>query len=114
MYGGAYYLCGYVVECALKACICKKTREFDFVHSPKIAQLAWTHDFQKLTSVSGLKTSLDDERRIDRDLDENFAIVAGWSEESRYEMREQKEAADLYSAIADQAHGVLRCLEHYW
>jgi HEPN domain-containing protein len=29
-YDGAYYLSGYVVECALKACIAKKTREHDF------------------------------------------------------------------------------------
>jgi hypothetical protein len=29
-YDGAYYLTGYVIECALKACIAKKTKEFDF------------------------------------------------------------------------------------
>ena len=27
---GAYYLAGYTVECALKACIAKRTREHDF------------------------------------------------------------------------------------
>ncbi|MBI0577948.1 HEPN domain-containing protein [Neobacillus cucumis] len=29
-YDGAYYLSGYVIECALKACIAKYTKEFDF------------------------------------------------------------------------------------
>lgn len=29
-YSGAYYLSGYVVECALKACIAKQTKRFDF------------------------------------------------------------------------------------
>jgi hypothetical protein len=29
-FDAAYYLAGYVVECALKACIAKKTREHDF------------------------------------------------------------------------------------
>ncbi|HYP39716.1 MAG TPA: HEPN domain-containing protein [Chloroflexia bacterium] len=29
-YEAAYYLSGYAVECALKACIAKKTRRFDF------------------------------------------------------------------------------------
>ncbi|WP_367997183.1 HEPN domain-containing protein [Planktothrix pseudagardhii] len=29
-YSGAYYLSGYVIECALKACIAKKTRKYDF------------------------------------------------------------------------------------
>jgi len=35
LYSGAYYMCGYVVECALKACICKRTKEFDFYRSPE-------------------------------------------------------------------------------
>jgi HEPN domain-containing protein len=30
LYSGAYYMCGYVVECALKACICKRTKQDDF------------------------------------------------------------------------------------
>jgi len=30
MYPGAYYMAGYVVECALKACIAKQTSRHDF------------------------------------------------------------------------------------
>jgi HEPN domain-containing protein len=29
-YEGAYYLMGYAVECALKSCIAKQTKEYDF------------------------------------------------------------------------------------
>ena len=29
-YDGAYYLAGYAVECALKACIAKQIKRFDF------------------------------------------------------------------------------------
>ena len=29
-WSGAYYLAGYAVECALKACFAKQTREYDF------------------------------------------------------------------------------------
>ena len=29
-YDGAYYLCGYGVECALKACIAKNTKRYEF------------------------------------------------------------------------------------
>ena len=29
-YEGAYYLLGYAVECALKACIARQTKAFDF------------------------------------------------------------------------------------
>lgn len=34
-YSAAYYTAGYVVECALKACIAKQTREHDFRESRK-------------------------------------------------------------------------------
>jgi HEPN domain-containing protein len=29
-YEGAYYLAGYAIECAFKACIAKQIREYDF------------------------------------------------------------------------------------
>jgi hypothetical protein len=29
-YQGAYYLAGYALECALKACIAKQVKEFDY------------------------------------------------------------------------------------
>ena len=31
---GAYYLMGYAVECALKACIAKQTKRYDFPPKP--------------------------------------------------------------------------------
>lgn len=31
---GAYYLAGYAVECALKACISRQTRQHDFPPAP--------------------------------------------------------------------------------
>jgi hypothetical protein len=50
LYSGAYYMCGYVVECALKACICKQTKQYDFY--PREAQKAWTHKFKDLIGLS--------------------------------------------------------------
>jgi HEPN domain-containing protein len=40
LYAGAYYMCGYVVECALKACICKGTGPYDFYPHPTDAKKA--------------------------------------------------------------------------
>lgn len=37
LYPGAYYLSGYVVECALKACIAKSTKKFDFPDKGRVA-----------------------------------------------------------------------------
>ena len=42
-FDGAYYVAGYVVECALKACIANKTKEDDF--PPRETRKIWTHDF---------------------------------------------------------------------
>ncbi len=55
LYSGAYYMCGYVVECALKACICAQTNQFDFYPHPQQARDAWSHEFDKLVGLSGLK-----------------------------------------------------------
>ena len=40
---GAYYLAGYSVECALKACIAKQTQEHDFPDK-KLVNESHTHN----------------------------------------------------------------------
>jgi HEPN domain len=36
LYDGAYYLAGYAVECALKACIAKGTRRYEFPDKKRV------------------------------------------------------------------------------
>ena len=55
-YDGAYYLCGYSVECALKACIAKNTKKFDFPDKKSIEQ-SFTHELTKLVN-SRFRTSV--------------------------------------------------------
>jgi HEPN domain-containing protein len=50
---GAYYLMGYAVECALKACVAKQTRRYDFPDK-KLANDVYTHDLEKLLHVAEL------------------------------------------------------------
>jgi len=45
-FGAAYYFAGYAVECALKACVCKNTHEFDF--PPKDTSKYYQHNLKKL------------------------------------------------------------------
>ena len=54
--GGAYYLAGYSVECALKACIAKQTRRYDFPEK-RWAEKAYTHDLAKLVTHANLESS---------------------------------------------------------
>jgi len=44
---GAYYLSGYIIECALKACIAKQTRRYDFPNR-KLINMVHTHDLEQL------------------------------------------------------------------
>ena len=46
-YDGAYYLAGYVIECALQACIAKKIKRND-LPDKDLAQGVYTHDLTQL------------------------------------------------------------------
>lgn len=52
---GAYYFTGLAIECAVKACISKKTKRHDFPPNPKNARDIYTHDLGTLISVAGLQ-----------------------------------------------------------
>src|SRR5260370_4028034 len=56
---GAYYLGGFAVECAIKACIAKKTRRHEFPADAKYANKVYTHDLVELLKLAQLKTQLD-------------------------------------------------------
>ena len=114
LYSGAYYICGYAVECSLKACICSGTSQFDFYAHPDIARRAWSHKFANLIDVSGLEEEFKAARLNGSILDVDWKNVEAWSEESRYDKRLQKDVEDLYSAISDPIHGVLACIKRYW
>jgi HEPN domain-containing protein len=55
---GAYYLAGYAVECALKACIAKSTQRHDFPDKVR-ANRSHTHNVRELINVAGLKDDLE-------------------------------------------------------
>jgi len=59
---GAYYLIGYSVECALKACVSKQVKRYDFPDK-KLANEAFTHDLEKLVRVAGLAPTFDKDRK---------------------------------------------------
>jgi HEPN domain-containing protein len=112
-YDAAYYLAGYAVECALKACIAKQTAEHDF--PPRNAAEFYQHDLGKLMQRAVLGRQWLDEVEADEELGFNWDVVKAWSEQSRYERtRTEKEAKDIYSAIQDPEHGVLACLRRLW
>lgn len=111
-YSGAYYLAGYAVECALKACIARKTRSEDF--PPRDASKLYTHDLARLLELSGLQAGFTQARKADPRLNEYWLVVKDWTEESRYGSYSKQQAESLITAIEDQQHGVLQCLRRDW
>jgi HEPN domain-containing protein len=115
LYSGAYYMCGYVVECALKACICKGTGSYDFYPHPTDAKKAWSHKFKDLIGLTEVSGKIKQERRGDNTLHVYWKVVEGWSAESRYDKRpRQREAEDLFTAVSDPVHGVPACIKRHW
>ncbi|HBH54530.1 MAG TPA: DNA-binding protein [Planctomycetaceae bacterium] len=110
---GAFYLAGYSVECALKACIAKKFGQGEWPRKDFVLK-CHTHDLNKLFECADLTSLRDAEFRHDVHFGQNWSIVKDWSESSRYETHHLREAQELVNAIQDIDHGVLRWIRQYW
>jgi HEPN domain-containing protein len=113
LYPGAYYLIGYAVECALKACFSKQIKRFDFPEK-NVIERAYTHELEKLIRSAGLETEFKRDRDNNRDLDLNWAVVKDWKETTRYDHNiTRQQAIDLYSACTGR-NGVLPWVRRRW
>jgi len=120
-YSGSYYLAGYAVECALKACMAGKTKRGDF--PPRDAREYYVHDITKLLDIADLKKqwgiqAKGDPKKSrstpDRAFEAHWTVVKDWTEESRYRSRTHEQAKALFMAVSDPKHGVLQWLRRYW
>ena len=111
-YACAYYIAGYSVECALKACIARKTNKDDF--PPRDANRYYVHDIKKLLEIAGLGFAFEQEAKNDAIFDKNWATVRDWTEDTRYESGGQLQAEGILAAINDPQHGVLQWLKRDW
>ena len=109
---GAYYLAGYAVECALKACIAKRTQEHDFPE--KESKDYYSHDLKKLLGFARFTEELDQTVRKNPAMKAHWIIVSDWSETSRYEKKTIEEATGLLKAIEDQSEGIFTWLQKRW
>lgn len=98
-YTGAYYMAGYSIECALKACIARRTRRGDF--PDRRSNNYYTHNLVKLVEHSGLQGSFTDARQADSKLNASWGVVKDWNEEARYQRKSKVEAQDLCAAVDD-------------
>jgi len=115
---GAYYLSGYSVECGLKSCVLAyiertgiifKNKEF-LQSLPK----CWTHKLEELVELAGLKAKRDADAKANPILSSNWGTVNNWNEASRYQLKNQKDAEDIYTAIIHPSDGVLQWIRQNW
>ena len=111
---GAYYLSGYAVECALKACIARQTKEHDFPDKRSVDK-SYTHNLEQLLEVAELTEGLRAEMKRNSDFERYWNSVKDWKESSRYDLSVSEVAArDLYTAIIHVSNGVMQWLKKSW
>ncbi len=110
---GAYYLTGLAVECALKACIAKNTKNNDFPPNQNAIRDIYSHDLGKLISAAKLHAALDADRRKNASLGNKWdVVIKDWNINSRYSVGGLN-ARDLYRAVAGR-NGVMQWLRQRW
>ena len=112
-WSGAYYLAGYAVECALKACIAKLTKADDFPPQNTNRDY-YTHDIKTLIRTARLDAVRIADGSTNLSLEAYWNVVELWSEQSRYNSKSELEARDLLKAVDDPTDGVLQWIRQHW
>lgn len=115
LYDGAVYLCGYVVEFALKARICRLLKLPSYPETGDIGRFFKTHDFDVLKFLAGLTSEINVLRN--KQLFDNWSTATSWKPEQRYLPKgtsDQKRANDVLASLTDDPNGVLTWLSKRW
>jgi len=112
-YSNGYYLAGYSIELALKACIARQISA-ETIPDKAFINSVYVHNLKSLVGSAGLSAALKDAEDEDAAFAANWAIVSEWSPEVRYENIEALSAQLLSSAILDPKSGVLRWIKAHW
>jgi hypothetical protein len=112
-FSGAYYLAGYSIECAIKACIAKQINQHEIPTKVLINQF-YVHDLEKLIKLAGIGTELDEKSSSDSSFKINWSLVRVWDESARYKEWTEIEATEIYNAISNLKGGILSWIQQYW
>lgn len=111
-YDGWAYLCGYVVELALKAAICANL-EVDEYPEARLRGGFRTHDFDDLKLLAGMEQVF---ASAGPTLLVNWSVASQWRPERRYQVGScnQPSALRILDALRDYPGGVLACISIHW
>lgn len=111
-YDGAVYLCGYVLEMALKARICKHLKVNEYPE--KIGGFK-IHEFSDLLILSGLKNKIN--ASYNQLLFRNWNLLTTWEPDMRYKpigTATIQAAKDLIDALENPVNGVFKFIKKRW
>jgi len=109
---GAYYLAGFAVECALKACIAKHTRRHDFLVDKDYAGKVYTHNLDQLLKLAHLEAQLYTDMEARPLLSNNWNIVRDWKVDCRYETSGL--SGNEMTLAVNSTDGVLQWIKLHW
>jgi len=111
-YSGAYYLAGYAVECALKACFAKGIKRYDFPDRDGAGKI-FTHKLRELIKLAKLNNELAQAEDANAQFASGWNTVCQWTEESRYSVWTKADAEGILDAIM-RRDGVLPWIKRHW
>ena len=115
MWDGAYYLAGYAIEFALKACIMAYVERSGVIFEDrKFSEKCWTHDPNALVDLAQLEPAHAAEMAANPAFKLNWRTVERWKETSRYARNTEAAARALLAAISDPTHGVLPWIKRHY
>lgn len=113
-YDGACYLCGYVIELALKAVVCKVLRLADYPVS-KLKGTFRTHSPEELLLLAGLQSAFNFHVLANPTFANNWATVTRFGPDQRYSANKTKtDAEEVIEAVVNEPDGVLQWLTQQW
>lgn len=114
-YDGCAYLCGYVVEFALKARICAALSVIEYPEKgTRLREAFRTHNFDDLVLLAGIGREFTTEHpeRLT-----HWATASQWAPDWRYNPQgsyDRVAAERMLDAIRSEPNGVLACISSHW
>lgn len=116
LYDGAAYICGYVVETALKAKICKNLNITEYPDNGKDKDIFLSHNFDRLLLLSGLQNRISLANKRNKKLFENWSLLTNWKPEKRYAIGiySKQDVDDLLGALEGGPQGFYNWIKKIW
>jgi HEPN domain-containing protein len=114
LYDGCAYLCGYVVELALKARICATLNLDEYPQEGRLKDAFRTHNLDDLKLLAGMQN---DPAANTPAFLTNWSFATKWRPERRYEPQgsyNREAATEILDAVRTPPDGVFPCISSRW